>query len=94
MKIPDPIGTYLPRPADAKLKMLPHMTDVHRPQSEAKPIESGNVQPKTVTIFTGMYIAATNNAIATREQQVTIAFELTLPPIAPATTRPTIMQNQ
>lgn len=36
MKRPDALAVYLPRPSVARLKMPPHMTEVHRPQSRRK----------------------------------------------------------
>ena len=94
MKMPEPIGTYLPRPSAAMLKMPPHITDVMRPQSAMKHMASGNWIPKRLIIFNGVYIVASINAIPSTEHTVICAREETFAPTAPPSRRPIIMQNQ
>ena len=109
MKMPEPIGTYLPRPSAARLNIAPHMTDVHAPQRTANIIESGTLMfcctetPATPitsvlkgssTNLTGAYMAASISAMPATAQNVTMTLELTLPPMTPPTMRPHIIRNQ
>ncbi len=70
------------------------MTDVARPQTKTRHIESGIVLPKTVTSLTGRNIIASSVTMPSRERNVIIALDEILPPTAPPTMRPIIIANQ
>ena len=95
---------YLPRPSTARLKIPPHITEVHKPQSTRNMIFAGTLTiPNEMSdwntgiitlVSTEVKIAARTNTRATPLTVVSIALLETLPAIEPPTRRPTSIRNQ
>ena len=95
---------YLPMPSTAKLKMPPHMMDVHNPQSTKSTTETGTTcKPKLMSALnTGMLTAMsagkkipiTTNKIASVLTVVNCDLAENLPPKSPPSKRPINIKNQ
>ena len=103
MKIPEAAAEYLPRPSVAKLKMLDHITEVHKPQRTNSGAAMGTVTNwNDEPVNTGMAIVVllprtiANSIRKMPRLAVTIIMALleTLSAINPAEKRPTSMRNQ
>src|SRR5690554_2461671 len=103
IKIPDAALVYFPSPSTARLKILPHIIDVHNPQTTSKSALKGttvnenedpvNTGIDVVTVF-GVSMAAIINIIASPDTVESITLLDTLPPTSPPMKRPTSIRNQ
>ena len=103
MKIPEPIEVYLPRPSTARLKIVPHITEVQRPQRVKKITPTGtSTIPNPVPVNTGIAPITSVGAKMPTSTKIS-ASEATnesctlleiLPPSRPPSRRPHIIRNQ
>ena len=103
MKIPDAAFVYLPKPSTARLKILPHIMEVHNPQSTSNNALKGttviakedpvNTGMRVVTVF-GDRMAPKIRIMPSRETVESIVLLETLPPTMLPMKRPTSIRNQ
>ncbi len=104
MKIPDAISVYFPKPSTARLKIPPHITEVHSPHrikniiligTETKPKEMSDLNTGMLTFIpSGTKIASVTKIKPNEEATINITFEEILPPIEAPTNRPISIKNQ
>ena len=103
IKIPEAAAEYFPSPSVARLKMLDHMTDVHKPHSTNKAAATGTVTIwKVEPVNTGMStatdlprsIAARIRSIPKVDVAIIMVLLDILSAIKPAVKRPTSISNQ
>ncbi len=106
--MPDAAAKYLPNPSTARLKIPPHIIEVHNPTNtkniafigtSAKPNVSIPVAVLCITgkstiVEVGKNIAASTNIKPTKEATVNIVLLETLPPIEAPINLPTNISNQ
>ena len=104
MKSPEARDVYLPSPSTARLKIAPHITDVHRPQrmKNITPIGIASSEKLSWDVIAGNLTVVESprmmprrtNMMATEPTTESIALLDTFPPIAPPIKRPQSMRNQ
>ena len=104
MKMPEAAAVYLPRPSTARLKMPPHITEVHRPQSTKNMMLIGtsttpnemsllNTGIETVVLI-GARMAISTNASPNDATVASIFLLDTLAATEAPARRPTSIRNQ
>ena len=103
MKIPDADAVYLPKPSVARLKILAHITLVHKPQSTNNKALIGTVtMSKLLPVKTGIdTVMLLPRTIATMINPIAIVVVIiinvrleTLSAMNPVLKRPTNIKNQ
>lgn len=103
MKMPDAAAEYLPKPSVARLKILGHMTEVHKPHNTNKKAATGTVTIwKAEPVNTGISIvvalpnimANKTRAIPTTDVAIIMVLLDILFAMNPAVKRPTSIKNQ
>ena len=102
---PDAVAVYLPKPSVARLKITPHITDVHKPQrmmnntlagtsASMKQLWERSGTVRLILLASGMKIATKRNRSATHEVTVSCVRDETFPLMNALTKRPTSIKSQ
>ena len=104
MKMPEAAEVYLPSPSTARLKMPPHITEVHRPQRTSSMMLTGTcAMPNEMSLWktgmlttalTGQSMAQMTSRQAADATVESIALGETLAPSRPPAKRPMSIRNQ
>ena len=104
IKIPEAASVYLPSPSTARLKIPPHITEVHNPQRIKKATFNGTLAiPNQISlkntgiptvVSAGLKIDSNTNTAAKEAVAPNIALLEILAPNAPPNRRPISIKNQ
>ena len=98
MKMPEAASVYLPRPSTERLKMPPHMMEVHRPQRAMSTLLVGTgcslMNERVIVLLSGMKMLMMSSRMATADTSDNWVRVDTLPEMKLEQKRPIIIRNQ